>query len=492
MLRKVFLVEDETVIREGLRDRIPWDQFGYRFVGEAADGEMALPLIRKTKPDVLITDIKMPFMDGLSLSKIVSKEFPRMKIIIISGYDDFAYAVEMLRNGVLEYILKPIEREKITEILKKLNAEIESRKEKEENNQKIGYQQMRHLMLSDEISGEEQRTIESQYADHFYTGNYYVCCQNQVKRGELSDDNYIFMKNMNDNDIFIVPAENLSLLLKNELQDGYIGISAAHCGLESIRQAYAESVMMRKKAFVRNKVEAQYGVFQEKIPEGLITEAAKLTEEAARIQRVQLIGTDHTDDLEKSFHQFFYEVKNGRIDEAVFESCMKDFFTEVEKTYQNALETEGELLLECKEIWSENCIDSYEDKVMEFVLQLHEKINSSYDQNKNVQKIKMAVDYIEENYAKDLNMAVVSNYISMNYSLFSYSFKQYTGSNFVNYLKEIRMREAKKLLTETDMKIIEISQAVGYDNEKHFMKIFKATCGVSPTEYRHNAYLSKS
>lgn len=398
----------------------------------------------------------------------------------------------MLRNGVREYILKPIEREKITEILKKLNAEIESRKEKEENNQKIGYQQMRHLMLSDEISGEEQRTIESQYADHFYTGNYYVCCQNQVKRGELSDDNYIFMKNMNDNDIFIVPAENLSLLLKNELQDGYIGISAAHCGLESIRQAYAESVMMRKKAFVRNKVEAQYGVFQEKIPEGLITEAAKLTEEAARIQRVQLIGTDHTDDLEKSFHQFFYEVKNGRIDEAVFESCMKDFFTEVEKTYQNALETEGELLLECKEIWSENCIDSYEDKVMEFVLQLHEKINSSYDQNKNVQKIKMAVDYIEENYAKDLNMAVVSNYISMNYSLFSYSFKQYTGSNFVNYLKEIRMREAKKLLTETDMKIIEISQAVGYDNEKHFMKIFKATCGVSPTEYRHNAYLSKS
>ena len=85
-------------------------------------------------------------------------------------------------------------------------------------------------------------------------------------------------------------------------------------------------------------------------------------------------------------------MKNGRIDEAVFESCMKDFFTEVEKTYQNALETEGELLLECKEIWSENCIDSYEDKVMEFVLQLHEKINSSYDQNKNVQKIKMAVD----------------------------------------------------------------------------------------------------
>ena len=439
----VLLVDDEEEVFQVIMKKLDWESMGFSIAGYARNGVEALEMAEELQPDVVMTDIKMPYMDGLTLCKKLKELYQKVKVIIFSGFDEFEYAKEAIKIEAEEYILKPIEREKITEILKKLNAEIESRKEKEENNQKIGYQQMRHLMLSDEISGEEQRTIESQYADHFYTGNYYVCCQNQVKRGELSDDNYIFMKNMNDNDIFIVPAENLSLLLKNELQDGYIGISAAHCGLESIRQAYAESVMMRKKAFVRNKVEAQYGVFQEKIPEGLITEAAKLTEEAARIQRVQLIGTDHTDDLEKSFHQFFYEVKNGRIDEAVFESCMKDFFTEVEKTYQNALETEGELLLECKEIWSENCIDSYEDKVMEFVLQLHEKINSSYDQNKNVQKIKMAVDYIEENYAKDLNMAVVSNYISMNYSLFSYSFKQYTGSNFVNYLKEIRMREAK-------------------------------------------------
>ena len=97
---KVFLVEDESVIRDGLRDNIPWEQYGFRFVGEAADGEMALPLIRKARPDVLITDIKMPCMDGLSLSRIVSKEFPEMKIIIISGYDDFEYARQAIEVGV--------------------------------------------------------------------------------------------------------------------------------------------------------------------------------------------------------------------------------------------------------------------------------------------------------------------------------------------------------------------------------------------------------
>lgn len=98
----------------------------------------------------------------------------------------------------------------------------------------------------------------------------------------------------------------------------------------------------------------------------------------------------------------------------------------------------------------------------------------------------MAIRYIEENYDKDLNMAVVSNYISMNYSLFSYVFKQYTGSNFVNYLKDLRMKEAKRLLEETDLRVNEISQKIGYDNEKHFMKTFKSVCGVSPTEYRKN------
>ena len=122
-------------------------------------------------------------------------------------------------------------------------------------------------------------------------------------------------------------------------------------------------------------------------------------------------------------------------------------------------------------------------------MSLHERINSKFDTNKNQQKIRQAMDYIQENYDKDLNMAVVSNHISMNYSLFSQAFKQYTGKNFVNYLKELRIQEAKRLLAETDMRIIDISLAVGYENEKHFMKLFKAVCGVSPTEYRKNAML---
>ena len=116
---KVFLVEDERVIREGLRDNIPWEQYGYRFIGEASDGEMALPMIRKLKPDVLITDIKMPFMDGLSLSEIVKEEFPKTKIIIISGYDEFEYAKEGISIGITDYLVKPISGNQLLEAVKR-------------------------------------------------------------------------------------------------------------------------------------------------------------------------------------------------------------------------------------------------------------------------------------------------------------------------------------------------------------------------------------
>ena len=99
MLR-VFLVEDESLIRETLRDTMPWENYGYIFAGDAADGEIALPLIREAKPDVLITDVRMPFMDGLALSRLVLSEFPDMKVVILSGYDDFEYAQHAIDIGV--------------------------------------------------------------------------------------------------------------------------------------------------------------------------------------------------------------------------------------------------------------------------------------------------------------------------------------------------------------------------------------------------------
>ena len=129
---KVFLVEDESTIRETLRDTVPWESIGYTFAGEAADGEMALPLITDAHPDVLITDIRMPFMDGLSLSKLVLEEFPETKIIILSGYDDFEYARQAIELGVEQYLLKPVTKASLMKVLREVRDKIEQEREQRE------------------------------------------------------------------------------------------------------------------------------------------------------------------------------------------------------------------------------------------------------------------------------------------------------------------------------------------------------------------------
>ena len=124
-VHKVFLVEDEVVAREGIRDTIAWQELGFTFCGEAPDGEVALPLIREIRPDVLITDIKMPFMDGLQLCKLVREQLPEIKIIILSGYDDFSYAQQAIKLGVTEYLLKPVSAKDLRAVLERVAAQLD-------------------------------------------------------------------------------------------------------------------------------------------------------------------------------------------------------------------------------------------------------------------------------------------------------------------------------------------------------------------------------
>ena len=128
---KVFLVEDEIVIREGIKNKIHWEEEGFKIVGDESDGELAYPMIIREQPDILITDIKMPFMDGLELSKLLKRDMPNLKIIIISGYSDFGYAQQAIDIGVNEYLLKPVTAVKLMAAVKNAAAAIEKeRKEK--------------------------------------------------------------------------------------------------------------------------------------------------------------------------------------------------------------------------------------------------------------------------------------------------------------------------------------------------------------------------
>lgn len=125
MTHTVFLVEDELIIREGIRDNVDWSAAGFTFCGDAGDGETALPLITAVRPDLLITDIKMPFIDGLELCRAVRAALPATRIVVLSGHDEFRYAQEAIRLGVAEYLLKPVSAAELLELLRRIGAELD-------------------------------------------------------------------------------------------------------------------------------------------------------------------------------------------------------------------------------------------------------------------------------------------------------------------------------------------------------------------------------
>ena len=490
-MKTVLIVEDEKLIRQGIRTMIQRSGVPVEMIMECNNGEMALEMLQSQKVDVIFTDIRMPKMNGIELVEKI-QELPEKPIIIaVSGYADFSYAVEMLRMGVRDYILKPVEREKLQDIMRKLEQEIAESRENSKTTKRLGHQQLKYLMLNERITEEELNTMQSEYESEFDLQAYYVYAVNPRKT-QAAEKQYIYLHNVEGYDVYLVSDKNAPLLLKNELAQEYVGISTMHSGIRELRAAYQDAVDARRHAFCTNRETFWAGEDRKRIPEDFYEQGKRLIGEEMKLRRLQLPGTDKTEELIKSWNGLFYAVKNEWVEPGDFSVCMDHFFREVRKTYRNMLTDEEANLKRLADYYSFPTLAVWQTEFMEWLLALHERINSRFDTNKNQQKIKRAIEYIQENYDKDLNMAVVSNNISMNYSLFSSLFKEYTGSNFVNYLKAIRMEKAKELLAETDLRIVEISAKIGYDNEKHFMKTFKASCGVSPSEYRKNAQRQNS
>lgn len=485
-MKTVLIVEDEKLIRQGIRTMVQRSGVPIEVIMECNNGEAALEILKDQNVDVMFTDIRMPKMDGIQLVKEVQKLENKPNIVAVSGYDDFSYAVELLRNGVREYILKPVEREKITAILKTLEAEYQQKQQQTRADLQIGRNQIRYLLMNDNPADEEVMLLEQKYEDHFFAAGYQVCVAGKGFTME-ERENTMYLDDMRESNLCIFTPDLLWIVQKNELWQEYAGVSAVHKGLKDLKTAYAEAFAARKRAFYRMQELVEYGEPKSEVPEGLRRESLKQVSDQAWTQRIHLIGTDKTEDLGNQWKVLFAELKKERIFPEEFEAGIDKFLNDLEKIYRNIIDEQThEKIEECRNIYHYNGIEDYEDALMDLVLGIHTKINAQPDDNGTLQKIRMAEQYIREHYNTDLNMAVVSNYISMNYSLFSYEFKQCTGKNFVNYLKELRIAEAKKLLATTDEKVIDISQQVGYDNEKHFMKIFKSICGVSPSEYRKN------
>ena len=534
MVLKVFLVEDESVVREGLRDNIPWQQFGYQFVGEAGDGEMALPLIRKTKPDVLITDIKMPFMDGLTLSHIAGQEFPEMKIIIISGYDDFEYARRAIREGVDQYLLKPVTRRTLQKALTEVKEKIES--EQEQKNYLNKYQNDMHeyeqfflrnffeKVFAGELSVQEIYE-EAQKQSLDINAPYYnlilmnIQEKNDKRRaGEICQKCYEEMMRylMRFSNYYIVFRWNVNIygiMIKGEEEN--IAERTKKCleGIEQICRQYEETldwyaaagVPVERFSLLPDCYRKLNHIFNYRFfePSKHILSAKEQTElmQERETGALETIDTAKINpDLFKAFlakgqkeevEDFVANFLNG-IGEALKSKIFWDYlllnvrFTTL--AYIESLGGTGKEFLESvnsdniqkMEISLENMQHYIEDHLTQAIA--FRDRESASQGKKTLQK---ALAYIEENYMQEsLSLNEIAEEMEVSPNYFSAMFSQEMQMTFVEYVTRKRMEKAKELLLETEMRSHDVALAVGYKNPHYFSFVFKKTQNCTPREYR--------
>lgn len=476
-MKTVLIVEDEKMIRQGIKVMVQRCGVPVETIMECNNGEVALDILKSQKVDMMFTDIRMPKMDGIELVKELQKLPGQPFIVAVSGYDDFSYAVEMLRNGVREYILKPVDRDKIKAVMEKAEMEIVQAEADGRQQDRIGCQQLKYMLLNPNISETEIRSVANQFEKQLLDGDYFVCCANEGDEDIEIRRDYLYLGEVDAHNLYIIRKEKQEEFLEAELQESCVGISGVHRGVGELRTAYEEAVQARREAFCRGKRRVEFRTVQAGVP--LEVDIEKIA---------QMTGTDKVMDALKQLEQMNFSIRhqNGSTDS--FEEYIHKLTGELHRLYGDM--TENVQLPENPYTYAE--IDSFMEEYTGAMIGLNEKLDKKAGEGRNRNRIKEAISYMEENFDHDLNMAVVSNYVSMNYSLFSFAFKEVTGENFVGYLKKLRMDKAKKLLTETELRVVEVSQRVGYENEKHFMKLFKKEYGVSPTEYRKNMKIGQN
>jgi two-component system response regulator YesN len=523
-------VEDEIVAREGIRNAIDWQANGFEFCGEAPDGEIALPRIEECQPDVLITDIKMPFMDGLQLSKIIREHMPWIKIIILSGYDEFEYAQTALKIGVTEYLLKPVNSEDIITVLKKVAVALDQEKDERENLKQLENQVEYNLLLRREqlllrlvmggISSGDAIEQGQQLGLNLVAQHYQV----MLIKIELCDDSTPYnydeyqriekkISNLVENNADILltkkDMEELILILKGDSE-------------EQLRQEsnfWTELIQKECTSNMACRLSIEMGSPQERLSDlyrsfiQALVNIKNLPSSSSSVnfpgseEQVELQRLDHRE-LENylkfgdlyAFDTFFESDLRSICKDALKSNLVMHYlFLEVFMTIAQFMSDLGyeddQVTLEIHEI----------EKILQRVTTI-EQIKTELkrvicralifrDNRVNHQRtmiIQQAKAYIDDHFSDPgLQMSYVAKKFNLSPNYFSTVFGQEIGETFRDYLNNLRIDHAKELLRTTNMKCGEVAYQSGYNDSHYFSTFFKKKTGFTPQQFRRCSQTTK-
>lgn len=534
---KVFLVEDEMVIRRGIKNSIDWEKEGYIFCGEASDGELAYPMIIKEKPDILITDIRMPFMDGLELCKLVKKELPNIKILILSGYDEFDYAKEAIRLGVTEYLLKPISSGKLLEALNGVSESIRREKEDKDlvrkymeemrENTEHEKQKFFEQMIAGNLSMADALETGKKYEMNLSAGMYnlllfrFTLGEENRKSGELLGEaeyaieklterlEYVFeFQRGVEGRAFLLMADNeeqmservkelskdLEEIMKNYSTIAYFGgIGQPVARLRELEESFreAERALAARFTMELNRIISVEDIRMAQNVDTLddieITSFGEI--EKTRTMLEKFLNNGAEDEIDEFVDVYINELPEENLKSVLMRQyIIMDAYIVMMSFCEKIEGIEGEMQAQSEELKNSMKTSQTLEEIKNYIRMLLKKIIGVRDTisgRRYSDIIEIAKDQIRKTYMSDeISLNTIAAEVGMSPSYFSSIFSKEMGKTFVEYLTEIRMDRAKELLMCSSMKTSEIGYEVGYKDPHYFSYIFKKTQNCTPKEFR--------
>lgn len=522
----VYLADDEQLIREGLADTIPWQSLGLRLTETAADGKQALRGIRRVKPDIVLTDIRMPYLNGLELIAKIREAYAECRIVIITGHGEFSYAQKAIQLGVSDFALKPIDIpalcRTLTKIVKELDNVNSRKNEVEELRVRLQradeYQLRQHLLryVTGRITRqkfvealpEEMRKVQAvglvllqiDNFDHLTSGMDEETIFSMTQRIELS------LNQVGEN-ARMTPIEEsggryILLFLGNQAEELRFEIRSFIRRLRLI-EANTEftTVSSRVYASVEDCFEAyrtlqegchyafQMGTNRDIHVEDLQKNTADALAEVPNVSRVlRSISTFNKKHIRKDFELLAADIRQTGHNSYLYTRMLVSVvYSEIGKLLlQIGYPIESVMkdpLTEYRKILTCTTLDDMLQELYGFVAQICDFIEKNSSDGKSAAE--RAKVYIEAHYDdSSLTLDRVASEVGISPNYFSALFKQCTNSSFINYLTSVRIGHAKELLKSGKYKTYEVAARCGYENPTYFSTIFKRQTGLSPTEYR--------
>lgn len=529
---KLLLLDDEDKIRKLLRLCISWEEIGYAIVGDAASTNQALAMIPIVKPDVIITDIEMPLMNGLDFAQMIMQEYPHIKVIILTAHDVFQYAKKGLEIGISAFIVKPVKRDELRKIMENTKQmiymerreiyELESLKNQLEENKEYIINNFLNNILLNQISLDKLEENLNYYKVplHIDKGYYNVCLLMPEAKG---DEAFCMLANMQCKKLISTTLQRMTgVLLFTDLQQNIVLISENHNINLNTYAAYFASQIQEKLDII-----VYWGVGTEV---KLLTDIRYSYKHAFQMVRAfseshnkAYISTGKPDESRSCFHNIVQNVLENlpialqipsedrafQIIQTAYEQMErleKIPFSEVTISSMmivsiilSSLRNNG---IPYSEIYHTDHLPYVHilkmkdiKEVQRYMIQLVSytvhQIDKYADNNGN-KLVHSIIQYINENIDQStLSLKKISELNYANPSYVSRIFKEVTGTTFMDYLNTIRINKAKELLINSNLKIYEIAERVGIADANYFSKYFKKHTNYSPALYKDTYVAAK-